>query len=101
MAPAVLVNVLVTAVCVAVLWWQTPGVMDLVGAIFFCLINQAYMGSTMILRLFPEERDLMLRERSSKYYPLSAYYLAKTAVDATVRTGSPWGRGLSEDVGGG
>lgn len=85
-APAVIVNVLVTATAVVILWWRTPGVLDLVGAVFFCVINQCYMGSTIILRLFPQERDLMLRERSSKYYPLSAYYFAKTAVDATVCT---------------
>ena len=36
-----------------------------------------------------QERNLMLRERSSNYYPLSSYYMAKTLVDSTAGWATP------------
>jgi hypothetical protein len=72
-------------------------VTDRVGALFFMLINQA-MGSIFetvnTCKIFPwnfsltikvtEEKAVFLRERASKMYRVSPYYLTKNAAEIPV-----------------
>jgi ABC-type multidrug transport system ATPase subunit/ABC-type multidrug transport system permease subunit len=85
----VIVNVLVTAIIMGVMYWDSKVMSDIYGAIFFALMNQAYFSTMIILRLFPPEKSLMRRERSSNYYSLSSYFLSKIVVDGITAWISP------------
>eukprot|EP01038_Epipyxis_sp_PR26KG_P005179 gene5179-7206_t len=52
---------------------------------FFCVIHQGVVSSLQGTYAFPLERALMLRERASGAYYVSAYFLAKTTVDMLVQ----------------
>ena len=54
--------------------------------LFFCCINQGMFGALMVINSFPQERMLVLRERASGMYYISAYYLAKTAAELVLNT---------------
>eukprot|EP00750_Incisomonas_marina_P025692 INCI5628.2.p1 GENE.INCI5628.2~~INCI5628.2.p1 ORF type:complete len:1395 (-),score=220.73 INCI5628.2:24-3857(-) len=88
-SPVIIVNVLVTGIITGIMYWQASTALDTVGALFFILINQGYLSSGMVMRVFPSEKFLMMRERSSKYYTLSAYFWAKCAVDAVASWTAP------------
>jgi ABC-type multidrug transport system ATPase subunit/ABC-type multidrug transport system permease subunit len=77
------VQILFIALFVSVLWWQQPESLDYftdrIGVIFFVasyvgLFWPAFKG----LLTFPSERAVILRERTSGSYRLSAYFLAKS-----------------------
>eukprot|EP00299_Pterocystis_sp_00344_P019877 c9825_g2_i1.p1 GENE.c9825_g2_i1~~c9825_g2_i1.p1 ORF type:complete len:636 (-),score=175.65 c9825_g2_i1:75-1727(-) len=53
--------------------------------LFFCCINQGVFGSLAVLNSFPSERALSLRERAAGTYNVSAYFLAKSLVDAAIQ----------------
>lgn len=49
--------------------------------LFFCIINQGIFAALMIINSFPSERAITLRERAAGSYYVSAYFLAKSAVE--------------------
>ena len=50
-------------------------------SLFFCCVSQGVIGSFQAVNSFPAERAIMLRERQSGSYGVTAYFLAKTLVD--------------------
>lgn len=66
--------------------WQNIGTNKLsvgkrMNALFFCVIHQGIVASLQGIHSFPMERNLMLRERASGSYYISAYFLARTISD--------------------
>jgi ATP-binding cassette subfamily G (WHITE) protein 2 len=51
------------------------------GVLFFLLINQAFVESYGVVFVFPLERSIVLRERTSRFYRVSAYFLAKNVAE--------------------
>mmetsp|Transcript_41324 Transcript_41324/g.54311 ORF Transcript_41324/g.54311 Transcript_41324/m.54311 type:complete len:655 (+) Transcript_41324:76-2040(+) len=76
-------NLLVATTIVA-LWWQTNNLDDILGFYFFVTINQAFTVISIVVKIFPMERDLMIRERSTGYYRIGAYFLARTLSDIVI-----------------
>lgn len=60
------------------------------GIIFFCTIHQGLVPSLQGTYAFPMERALMLRERAAGAYYVSAYFLAKTAIDSIFQLMAPF-----------
>jgi ABC-type multidrug transport system permease subunit len=56
-------------------------IQDRLGALFFMATNQAF-GMLGSLNVFLEERNLVNRERAGGAYRTSAYFMAKTFVEA-------------------
>jgi ATP-binding cassette subfamily G (WHITE) protein 2 len=57
--------------------------------LFFCVIHQGVIASLQGCFSFPLERALMIRERSSGTYYVSAYFLAKSMADMSVQSIAP------------
>jgi len=80
------VNTIFIAVMVGLLYFQSPReesrISDRIGAIFFAVAFSAFFNPAFkALFDFPQERDVVNRERLSGSYRLSAYYLAKLVAD--------------------
>ena len=56
---------------------------------FFCVIHQGVVSSLQGTYAFPLERALMLRERSSGAYYVSAYFMSKTTMDMLLQLVNP------------
>jgi ABC-type multidrug transport system ATPase subunit len=80
---------LITFIC-AMLWFRM-GVTELqlddrLGFLFFICAFWSFVAATAALHAFPQEKNVLFKERSSGSYRLSAYYLAKTIVDLPADT---------------
>ncbi|GJQ09948.1 hypothetical protein GpartN1_g1739.t1 [Galdieria partita] len=51
------------------------------GILFFLLINQSFISAFGTVFVLPLERTIVLRERASGMYRVSAYYLSKTLIE--------------------
>ena len=58
-------------------------------ALFYCTIHQGIISSLQGTHSFPLDRALMLRERSSGAYSVSAYFTAKSSADFCVQVIAP------------
>ncbi|KAL6046864.1 ABC2 type transporter superfamily protein [Balamuthia mandrillaris] len=75
--------------------------------LFFVCINQGIFGALILINSFPSERLIVLRERSSGMYSVSAYFLAKISIELLVQLIYPiifstivyWMVGLQADAG--
>ncbi|KAH9611359.1 hypothetical protein KSS87_011799 [Heliosperma pusillum] len=79
-------QVLVTAVILGLLWWQsdsrTPkGLQDQAGLLFFIAVFWGFFPVFTAIFAFPQERAMLLKERAADMYRLSAYFLARTTSD--------------------
>eukprot|EP00753_Platysulcus_tardus_P022749 PLAT9965.2.p2 GENE.PLAT9965.2~~PLAT9965.2.p2 ORF type:complete len:560 (+),score=296.57 PLAT9965.2:483-2162(+) len=72
---------MIVAFFASLLWWQSDNLLDRIGALFFVLIQQSFDLLTATVRVFPPERSLFMRERSTGSYHVGAYFLAKTMND--------------------
>ncbi|XP_059308706.1 ABC transporter G family member 21 [Lycium ferocissimum] len=65
------------------LWWHcdTKHIMDQVGLLFFFSIFWGFFPLFTAIFAFPQERPMLIRERSSGMYRLSSYYFARTVGD--------------------
>ncbi|KAH0756813.1 hypothetical protein KY290_020306 [Solanum tuberosum] len=65
------------------LWWHcnTNHIMDQVGLLFFFSIFWGFFPLFSAIFAFPQERPMLIRERSSGMYRLSSYYFARTMGD--------------------
>ncbi|KAH0681705.1 ABC transporter G family member 21 [Solanum tuberosum] len=65
------------------LWWhcKTNHIMDQVGLLFFFSIFWGFFPLFSAIFAFPQERPMLIRERSSGMYRLSSYYFARTVGD--------------------
>lgn len=56
-------------------------VQDRVGVIFFILVNQVMGAMFPVINVFPAEKSVFLRERGSKMYHVSSYYIGRTMAE--------------------
>ncbi|CAN4084696.1 unnamed protein product [Withania somnifera] len=65
------------------LWWRCNinHIMDQVGLLFFFSIFWGFFPLFSAIFAFPQERPMLIRERSSGMYRLSSYYFARTVGD--------------------
>ena len=74
-------NIFAVALIASMVWWQSNSVADIIGCCFFCNIQQCFNTLLAVVRLFPQERNLMMRERSQGAYAVLPYFLAKSSSD--------------------
>lgn len=75
--------------------------------LFFCCINQGIFAALLAVNSYPQDRNVVLRERAAGTYYVSAYFLAKNAVETLVQMVFPlvfscivyWLVGLQADPG--
>ncbi|OMO83028.1 ABC transporter-like protein [Corchorus capsularis] len=65
------------------LWWHsnTSHLQDQVGLLFFFSIFWGFFPLFNAIFAFPQERPMLIKERSSGMYRLSSYYIARTVGD--------------------
>ena len=76
----------ILAVVAGGVWWQSRSILSLAGAPFFLLLNQSFMSVIATTRVFPPQRNLMLRETSLGYYGVIPYFLAQNVYDSAMCT---------------
>ena len=89
---------IIKSVCIGIiagmLWWQMKyteeRVRDRSSYYFFTMTFWVFDSMMGALMAFPAERAVILKERASGSYHLSAYFLAKTSSDAPVRLTLPF-----------
>ncbi|KAJ0816278.1 putative ABC transporter, AAA+ ATPase domain, ABC-2 type transporter [Helianthus annuus] len=79
-------QVLVTAVILGLLWWQSqvhsPKDLDnQAGLLFFIAVFWAFFPVFTAIFTFPQERAMLNKERAADMYRLSAYFMARTTSD--------------------
>ena len=57
--------------------------------LFFCVVNQGIFGAMMLINSFPSERAIVLRERASGTYKVSAYFMAKITAETVIQIWYP------------
>ena len=87
--PLNLCKSLAIGVVAGLLWFQTEyterNVNDIRSYYFFTMTFWVFDAMFTALTAFPSERQVILKERASGSYHLSAYFMAKTTADAPVR----------------
>lgn len=61
------------------------GIQDRVGILFFITLFNCFSNFQPVLEVFPAEKSVVQRERASKSYCVSPYYLAKLTAETPVR----------------
>ncbi|KAF5745307.1 hypothetical protein HS088_TW07G00891 [Tripterygium wilfordii] len=76
-------QVLSVSILSGLLWWHsdTSHIQDQVGLVFFFSIFWGFYPMFNAIFAFPQERPMLIKERSSGMYRLSSYYFARTAGD--------------------
>ncbi|KAH7516609.1 ABC transporter G family member 21 [Ziziphus jujuba] len=76
-------QVLSVSILSGLLWWQsdTSHIQDQVGLLFFFSIFWGFFPLFSAIFAFPQERPMLIKERSSGMYRLSSYYFARMAGD--------------------
>ncbi|XP_022717046.1 LOW QUALITY PROTEIN: ABC transporter G family member 9-like [Durio zibethinus] len=76
-------EVLVVAVLVGLLWWQSDiaHLQDQVGLLFFTSGFWAFFPLFQAIFTFPQERMMLEKERSSGMYRLSSYFMSRMVSD--------------------
>ncbi|MED6169163.1 hypothetical protein PIB30_018881 [Stylosanthes scabra] len=77
------IQILITSFIVGLLWYKsdTSHIQDQLGLLFFIANFWAFYPLYRAIFVFPDERVMLVKERSSGMYRLSSYYMAKTMVD--------------------
>jgi len=87
--PLNLCKSLAIGVVAGMLWFQTEytesNVNDIRSYFFFTMTFWVFDSMFTALTAFPSERKVIMKERASGSYHLSAYFMAKTTADAPVR----------------
>eukprot|EP00871_Galdieria_phlegrea_P002746 jgi/Galph1/3472/GphlegSOOS_G2149.1 len=79
-----LIQTLIFAILLGLIWLNkgrnvsSQNYQAIEGILFFILINQSFVSIFGTVFAFPLERSIVLRERASGMYRVSAYYLTKT-----------------------
>ncbi|XP_039052054.1 ABC transporter G family member 14-like [Hibiscus syriacus] len=89
------------------LWWHTPAshIADRIALLFFFSVFWGFYPLYNAVFTFPQERRMLIKERSSGMYCLSSYFLARTFGDLPLELGLPiafffiiyWMGGLKPD----
>ncbi|KAK9051138.1 hypothetical protein SSX86_027764 [Deinandra increscens subsp. villosa] len=76
-------QVMSVSILSGLLWWHsdTSHLQDQVGLLFFFSIFWGFYPLSNAIFTFPQERPMLIRERSSSMYRLSSYYFARIAGD--------------------
>ncbi|XP_031273677.1 ABC transporter G family member 21 isoform X1 [Pistacia vera] len=76
-------QVMSVAILSGLLWWHsdTSHIQDQVGLLFFFSIFWGFFPLFNAIFTFPQERPMLIKERSSGMYRLSSYYFARMAGD--------------------
>ncbi|XXG71722.1 hypothetical protein AAC387_Pa07g0984 [Persea americana] len=76
-----IIQVLFAAFITGLLWWQSDisHLQDQVGMLYFALTYWAFFALSTALFMFPQERAMLIKERSSGMYRLSSYFFARLA----------------------
>ncbi|GFP79375.1 ABC transporter g family member 14 [Phtheirospermum japonicum] len=100
-------QVLSVAILGGLLWWRTPPsrIDDHVAMLFFFSVFWGFYPLYNAVFTFPQERRMLIKERSSGMYRLSAYFLARTVGDLPMDLALPtaftcifyWMGGLKSD----
>ncbi|KAL2544370.1 ABC transporter G family member 14 [Forsythia ovata] len=102
-------QVLSVAILAGLLWWHTPSshIDDRVAMLFFFSVFWGFYPLYNAVFTFPQERTMLIKERSSGMYRLSSYFLARTVGDLPLELALPtaftfilyWMGGLKPDPG--
>ncbi|XP_018626010.1 ABC transporter G family member 22-like isoform X1 [Nicotiana tomentosiformis] len=81
-----IIQVLATAIIVGLLWWHSDTsspkmVADQEGLLFFISVFWAFFPLFAAIFTFPQERAMLVKERSVNMYKLSAYFVARITTD--------------------
>ncbi|MED6209155.1 ABC transporter G member 14 [Stylosanthes scabra] len=73
------------------LWWQTPQshIGDRIALLFFFSVFWGFYPLYNAVFTFPQERRMLIKERSSGMYKLSSYFMARTIVDLPLELALP------------
>lgn len=84
-AQAIVIGLIVGLIYLDVGRSETLGLQDQVqnrmGSLFFLVVNMFMLSATGVLSIFATEKFVFMREYSSGYYSLPAYFLSKTLVE--------------------
>nr|XP_043608408.1 ABC transporter G family member 9-like [Erigeron canadensis] len=102
-------QVLVIAFLCGLLWWQsdTSHIQDQSGLLFFYTGFWGFFPLFQAIFTFPQERQMLAKERSSGMYRLSSYFMSRTIGDLPMELVLPtmfciityWMAGLKADIG--
>ncbi|CAA6672093.1 unnamed protein product [Spirodela intermedia] len=100
-------QVVSVATLAGLLWWQTPPshIQDRSALMFFFSVFWGFFPLYNSVFTFPQERSMLMKERSSGMYRLSSYFLARTVGDLPMELALPttfvvilyWMGGLKPD----
>ncbi|CAA2956338.1 ABC transporter G family member 14 [Olea europaea subsp. europaea] len=100
-------QVLSVAILAGLLWWHTPTshIDDRIAMLFFFSVFWGFYPLYNAVFTFPQERTMLIKERSSGMYRLSSYFLARTVGDLPLELALPtaftfilyWMGGLKPD----
>lgn len=100
-------QVVSVAVLAGLMWWHSPisHIQDRVALLFFFSVFWGFFPLYNAVFTFPQERSMLIKERSSGMYRLSSYFLARTAGDLPMELALPtifviiiyWMGGLKPD----
>nr|GMD97403.1 ABC transporter G family member 14 [Ipomoea batatas]GME13764.1 ABC transporter G family member 14 [Ipomoea batatas] len=84
-------QVISVAFLAGLLWWRTPTshIADRVAMLFFFAVFWGFYPLYNAVFTFPQERRMLIKERSSGMYRLSSYFLAKTVGDLPLELALP------------
>ncbi|XP_026656587.2 ABC transporter G family member 14-like isoform X2 [Phoenix dactylifera] len=84
-------QVLSVATLGGLLWWKTPPshIQDKTALLFFFSVFWGFYPLYNAVFTFPQERPMLIKERSSGMYRLSSYFLAHTAGDLPMELALP------------
>uniref|UniRef100_A0A1D1Z316 ABC transporter G family member 14 n=1 Tax=Anthurium amnicola TaxID=1678845 RepID=A0A1D1Z316_9ARAE len=100
-------QVISVAALAGLLWWHTPPshLQDRTALLFFFSVFWGFFPLYNAVFTFPQERSMLVKERSSGMYRLSSYFLARTVGDLPMELALPtvfvliiyWMGGLKPD----
>ncbi|XP_050265204.1 ABC transporter G family member 14 [Quercus robur] len=84
-------QVISVAVLGGLLWWHTPTshIEDRIALLFFFSVFWGFYPLYNAVFTFPQERRMLIKERSSGMYHLSSYFLARTVGDLPLELALP------------
>nr|XP_016462263.1 PREDICTED: ABC transporter G family member 14-like [Nicotiana tabacum] len=84
-------QVISVAFLAGLLWWHTPTshIEDRIAMLFFFAVFWGFYPLYNAVFTFPQERRMLIKERSSGMYRLSSYFLAKTVGDLPIELALP------------
>ncbi|KAL2902042.1 ABC transporter G family member 14 [Bienertia sinuspersici] len=84
-------QVLSVAILGGLLWWHTPEshINDRIALIFFFSVFWGFYPLYNAVFTFPQERRMLIKERTSGMYKLSSYFLARTIGDLPLELALP------------